>query len=80
MSLSLSLSLSLAFVKRHSCHTDLIRLCDTWLAAINQTHLTGVVFLDFKKASDLVNHTILLQKLSVYLQNSSAVSFLKSYM
>ena len=29
---------------------------------------------------DLVNHTILLQKLSVYLQNSSTVSLLKSYL
>ena len=34
------------FRQRHSCHTDLIRVCDTWLAAINQTELTGAVFLD----------------------------------
>ena len=66
------------FRQRHPCHTALIRVCDTWLAAINQTQLTGAVFLDLKKAFDLVNHTILLQKLSIYLQNSSTMSLLKS--
>ena len=33
-----------------------------------------------RKAFDLINHTILLQKLSVHLQNSSTVSLLKSYL
>ena len=68
------------FRQRDSCHTALIRVCHTWLAAINQTQFTGAVFLNFEKAFDLVNHTILLEKLSVYLQNSSTVSLLKSYL
>ncbi|WP_419598339.1 reverse transcriptase domain-containing protein [Thiolapillus sp.] len=68
------------FRQRHSCHTALIRVCDTWLAAINQAQLTGAVFLDLKKAFDLVDHTILLQKLAIYLQNPSAVSLLKSFL
>ena len=43
------------FRKRHSCHTALIRVCDTWLAAINQDQLTGADFLDIKKTFDLVD-------------------------
>ena len=40
--------------------------------------LTGAIFLDLKKTYYLVNHTILLQKLAIYLQNLSTVSLLKS--
>ena len=68
------------FRQGHSCHSTLIRVCDSLLTAINQVQCTGAVFLDFKKAFDLVNHTILLQKLSIYLQNSSTVSLFKSYL
>ena len=38
------------FCQWHSCHTALIRVCDTWLTAINQTQFTGAVFLDLKKS------------------------------
>ena len=55
-------------------------MCDTWLSAINKSHLTGAVFLDLRKAFDLVNHDILLQKLNFYLQNSHTVSFLESFL
>ena len=48
------------FRRHHSCHTALIRLCDTWLSAINKTQVAGAVFLDLKKAFDLVDHSILL--------------------
>ena len=64
----------------HSCHTALTRLLDTWLSAVNQSKITGTVFLDLKKAFDLVNHTILLQKLHIYVQHPSTVSFFRSYL
>ena len=68
------------FRPNHSCHTALARLCDTWLTAINKKEMIGTVFLDFKKAFDLVNHSILLQKLSLYLPSSSSVKFIQSFL
>ena len=68
------------FRPHHSCQSALTHLCDTWLTAINQRKLTGVVFLDLRKAFDLVNHKILSKKLSVYLRNSTTLSFFESYL
>ena len=58
-----------------SCHTALTWLCDGWLAAINSSEIVGTVFLDFKKAFDLVDHSILLKKLSLYVIDSSSHAF-----
>ena len=63
------------FGQGHSCLTALIRLCDTWLAAVNQTQLTGAVFIDYKKkVFDLVSHTILLHKLRFFAKFVNSVS------
>ena len=55
-------------------------MCDMWLSAVDRSEIVGAVFLDFRKAFDLVDHTILQQKLRVYLNNSSAVRFFQSYL
>ena len=68
------------FRKYHSCHTALVRLCDKWLTSINKSEITGVIFLDFKKAFDLVNHDILLKKLSIYFQNRNTLDLLSSFL
>ena len=68
------------FRPNHSCQTALTRLCDTWLTAINQQKISGAVFLDLKKAFDLVSHKILKKKLSLYLCNSTSLSFIESYL
>ena len=46
----------------HSCQTAVTRLTDTWLSAFNNRQMSGAVFLDFRKAFDLVHHDILLKK------------------
>jgi retron-type reverse transcriptase len=70
------------FRQHHSCHTALTRICDSWLSAINNTkpEITGSVFLDLKKAFDLVDHDILLMKLSMYFQNNDTIALLRSYL
>ena len=42
--------------------------------------MSGVAFLDLKKAFGLVDHDILLKKLAIYLKNSSSLPFFKSYL
>ena len=63
------------FRRKYSCNTALARLTNSWL-----TEVSGVVFLDLKKASYLVGHDIMLIKLAIYLKNSSSLPFFKSYL
>ena len=68
------------FRKFHSCSTALIKLCDDWLHSINEKKMVGTVFLDLRKAFDLVDHAILLSKLNLYLDNSQYTNLFSSYL
>jgi exonuclease III len=68
------------FRKHHSCQTALSALCDAWLDNINKLTLTGAVFLDLRKAFDLIDHEILIQKLDTYVKNSTVTDFMRSYL
>ena len=68
------------FRPNHSCQTALVKLIDSWLSSINRKETIGAVFLDFKKAFDLVNHDTLLNKLKIYFPNSQITNFIKSYL
>ena len=37
---------------KHSCNTALVRLTHSWLTAMNRSEVSGVIFLDLKKAFD----------------------------
>lgn len=52
------------FRQNHSCHTALIHLIDTWLKDIDTGKYVGAVFLDLRKAFDLVDHQVLLHNLN----------------
>ena len=54
------------FREKHSCHTALIKIIDKWLEELDNGNFTAILFLDFKKAFDTVNHNILLSKLKLY--------------
>ena len=68
------------FRPKHSCQTALVKLIDNWLTAINKSEYIGTVYLDFKKAFDLVNHKILLMKLKQYFPKSQITEFIESYL
>ena len=44
------------FRQKHSCQTALVKLIDQWMACIDRGDIVGSVFLDFRKAFDLVDH------------------------
>ena len=50
-----------------------------WLTCIDDSDIIGTVFLDFRKAFDLVDHTLLLDKLAIYKCNDAALDLLASY-
>lgn len=54
------------FRQKHSCQTGLIKLIDHWMECIDKGDLVGTLFVDFRKAFDLVNHSVLLEKLNLY--------------
>ena len=54
------------FCKNHSTESALILMTDTWLKAINEGKLVGCAMIDFRKAFDLVDHKLLLNKLDFY--------------
>lgn len=68
------------FRKHHSCCTALLKLCDSWLQAINEKKMVGAVFLDLRKAFDLVDHDILTTKLKLYLNNNLCIKLFSSYL
>jgi hypothetical protein len=68
------------FRSHHSCASALALLSSRWLEAINNFKLSGVTFLDLTKAFDLVDHSLLLEKLSIYLNNSQCIPFFRSFL
>lgn len=68
------------FRKYHSCETALIRIIDAWLEAIDNNKINTAILIDFRKAFDLVDHKILLQKLECYRINGTNLSWFKSYL
>ena len=68
------------FRKKHSCHTALTSIVDKWLQNINQNEFCGALFVDFKKAFDVIDHSLLLLKLEIYGYSADTLSLLTSFL
>jgi len=56
-----------------------MRLIDAWINDVDQGKVIGTVFLDLRKAFDLVDHKILVHKLKLYHFSDKAHKLLESY-
>ena len=68
------------FRPNHSCETSLLQMINTWLDAINGSQMIGMAMIDFRKAFNLVDHTLLLKKLKYYKISEETISWFSSYM
>ena len=68
------------FRPNHSCETSLLQMINTWLDAINNSQMIGMVMIDFRKAFDLVDHTLLLKKLKYYKISEETIGWFSSYL
>ena len=50
------------------------------MACIDKGDIVGTLFIDFRKAFDAVDHSILIQKLSMYKLSQNAVQWFSSYL
>ncbi len=68
------------FRPKHSCETALVHMIDSWLTALDNGKLVGVVLVDFRKAFDLVDQEMLLSKLGLYGIGEETLEWFKSYL
>lgn len=68
------------FRKNYSTESLLLHLTEIWKKALDRGLKVGVLFIDFRKAFDTVNHTILLEKLKAIGISGDLYSWLDDYM
>lgn len=64
----------------HSTETSLIDMVDDWLTNMNSGKMSGVAFIDLRKAFDTVNHDILLNKLHELGATDCTIKWFQSYL
>ena len=68
------------FREHHSCHTALTTLVDTFYKNIHKNEFTGVLFVDFAKAFDVIDHDLLSKKLTLYGLSSDTLHLNSSFL
>ena len=69
-----------AYRDGHSTSTAVIEMIDTWIQAVEDGQLAGACFLDMSAAFDVVDHTILLDKMKIYGLTSDVIQWFDSYL
>ena len=68
------------FQNKHSTETAVVYLTDYILEHMDRQMITGAVFIDLKKAFDLVDHECLLFKLEHYGVRGSSLDWFRNYL
>ena len=64
----------------HSTATALVQMYDRWVDEVDQGDMVGVMMVDLSAAFDMVDHTILLDKLRIYGLTEAALQWMTSYL
>ena len=69
------------FLKNKSCTTNMVGFCDSLSLSLNEGYRTDVIYFDFAKAFDSVNHDLILKKLKhSYKIDGRLLKFIASYL
>ena len=69
------------FLADKSCSTNIVGLCDSLALSLNENIRTDVIYFDFAKAFDSVNHDLVLSKLKTrYGIDGRLLNFLTEYL
>ena len=80
MKTGLLYELQSAFRAGYPTESALISLTDHILFNLDEDKLSGMVFVDFRKAFDVVDHQLLLTKLRLYRVSDPSLSWFESYL
>ena len=64
----------------HPTETAVIKLNDKFLFDVDSDKVSGLIFIDFKKAFDLVSHKVPLDKIGIYSRTVRTVKWFESYL
>ena len=68
------------FRSLHSTLTALLEVTNAWSVNIDNGLLNGVVFIDLTKASDTIDHEVILRKMSYLGVDQAAIKWFSSYL
>ena len=68
------------FRVKHSTETALINIIDDLLFNLDNNCVSGMVLVDYRKAFDMVDHTLLLKKLQIYGLTKESLLWFSSYL
>ena len=67
------------FRKNHNAQYSLLKMIENWKKQLDNGEKIGIIFMDYSKAFDTINHSLQLAKLKAYGFSNQALSLLHSY-